>query len=176
MNPRGNNMPNTSVSSTSNETRSHQPRPGRGERPGPFNGGEGSTQGARRKGLTHSNETPETLIGRTIQWTFDDGPTAGTTYEHTFNEDGSVEFCAVGEDESGQPGEVVRVDECAVTPIAPGIFAISYLSPGGYCLTAILNCEDNVVTAFASSKGSWDQQSGSFEIIGVSTADDTSEE
>jgi hypothetical protein len=30
------------------------------------------------------------LAGRTIRWTFDDGPTAGTTYEHTFSQNGTV--------------------------------------------------------------------------------------
>ena len=32
----------------------------------------------------------DSLIGKTVRWTFADGPVAGKTYEHTFNADGSV--------------------------------------------------------------------------------------
>ena len=34
--------------------------------------------------------------GRTIRWTFADGPTAGTTFEHEFKHDGTVVFRTVG--------------------------------------------------------------------------------
>lgn len=34
----------------------------------------------------------DSLRGRTLRWTFADGPTAGTTYEHTFNDDGSIGY------------------------------------------------------------------------------------
>ena len=33
--------------------------------------------------------------GQTLRWTFTDGPTKGTTYEHRFGEDGVVHFHAV---------------------------------------------------------------------------------
>ena len=37
----------------------------------------------------------DSLRGRTVRWTFNDGPTAGTTYEHRFDEDGSIGFRGV---------------------------------------------------------------------------------
>jgi len=36
--------------------------------------------------------TTTSLSGRTFRWKFADGPTAGATYEHTFEPDGSVVF------------------------------------------------------------------------------------
>ena len=32
----------------------------------------------------------DSLRGKTLRWTFTDGPVAGTLFEHTFHDDGSV--------------------------------------------------------------------------------------
>src|SRR2546428_9775306 len=40
--------------------------------------------------------TEDPLRGKTVRWTFEDGPTAGTTFEHRFSPDGTVEYRAVG--------------------------------------------------------------------------------
>ena len=37
----------------------------------------------------------ESLTGRTLRWKFVDGPTAGVTFEHTFDPDGSVVWRAL---------------------------------------------------------------------------------
>ena len=42
--------------------------------------------------------TSATLLGRTIRWTFSDGPVKGQTFDHTFNDDGSVTWRSVGGD------------------------------------------------------------------------------
>jgi hypothetical protein len=36
------------------------------------------------------------LRGKTVRWTFTDGPMAGTPIEHTFNDDGPVVWRAPG--------------------------------------------------------------------------------
>lgn len=32
------------------------------------------------------------VVGKTLRWTFTEGPQAGKTYEHTFDPDGTVEY------------------------------------------------------------------------------------
>ncbi|HUR62481.1 MAG TPA: hypothetical protein VM286_08990 [Candidatus Thermoplasmatota archaeon] len=111
----------------------------------------------------HPAPVPEgTLEGLTIQWTFDDGPTRGTTFEHTFNADGSVDFSMV---KDGKPGKKTHVGECATVQAGKGVFLVSYLAEGGYTLTVALDFDDDTVVGFASNESDWSQQSGTFEVV-----------
>ena len=37
----------------------------------------------------------ESLRGKTVRWTFNDGPVAGMLFEHTLNEDGTIVWRAL---------------------------------------------------------------------------------
>ena len=104
------------------------------------------------------------LRGRTVRWTFRDGPVAGKTYEHAFNDDGSVEYRHVG----AAKGAPTRETECAIVDVTPDVAAISYLAASGYTLTAILNFRTREVVAFASNDKGWYRQDGSFEVVDTS--------
>jgi hypothetical protein len=107
--------------------------------------------------------------GKTIRWTFADGPTAGTTFEHEFKHDGTVVFRTVdrpadrrkgakGDDSAGVPYRSARVSD--------DVHAVSYKAPGGYTLTVILNFAEGTAVGFASNEKEWTGQTGTFEVVG----------
>ena len=102
------------------------------------------------------------LLGRTIRWTFNDGPVKGQTFDHTFNDDGSVVWRIV----SGKPNAPLnRETHSGVVPLGDQVAMVSYLSSNGFTLTAALNFADMRLTAFASNGESWTMQRGSFELL-----------
>ena len=104
----------------------------------------------------------DSLYGKTLRWTFTDGPVAGKTFEHTFNEDGTVVFRGVDENEKGKS---TRVKDSAVVKITNEVFAVSYLADSGYTLTVLLNLDRGEMAGFASNDKQWFQQKGTFEIL-----------
>ena len=103
---------------------------------------------------------PESLKGKTLRWSFTEGPTAGMTFEHSFNQDGSVAWRVAGKE-----GKPTRVDKCAVVKIDDSVFAVSYLGGSGYTLTVVLNFRNGEAIAFGSNNKEWTQQKGSFELV-----------
>ena len=104
----------------------------------------------------------DSLRGRTIRWTFVDGPTAGTTYEHIFNDDGSIGFR--GADKSAK-GKFSRTKDGAVVKVGDGLFVMSYLADSGFTLTVVVNTQRMEMVGFASNNDSWFQQKGTFEFV-----------
>ena len=76
------------------------------------------------------------LTGKTIRWTFVDGPTAGATFEHSFNDDGSVTWRAL----DGQwKGATAREKSYVAVKVNEKTWVISYLAASGHTLTVVLN-------------------------------------
>ncbi len=107
----------------------------------------------------------DSLTGKTLRWTFADGPVAGKTYEHTFNADGSVVYRSI---DGATPGKPTRERVCATDRIDDNIFVISYLAVSGYTLTVVLNFQDHRMVGFASNEEAWYRQQGTFELAGMS--------
>lgn len=107
-------------------------------------------------------ETTTSLSGRTLNWKFETGPTAGGTYEHTFDPDGSVSFRKL--DDSGQ-GKVKREKAYGAFEVAPEVQLVSYLSDSGYTLTVALNFDTGKLYGFASNDKEWHAVSGTFEAV-----------
>lgn len=110
------------------------------------------------------SERIESLRGKTLRWTFADGPTAGTTYEHTFGEDGSIGFRGT---DKGAKGEFTWAKEGTVATIG-GLLVVSYLAESGFTLTVVLNPSAGTMIGFASNDESWFQQQGTFELASPS--------
>jgi hypothetical protein len=110
------------------------------------------------------------IRGKTMLFTWNDGPTKGKTYEHVFHQDGTVDFHAAGESPKGasQPGAQPAGDkpEYAAEKLTDGLYAVSYLSPQGYTLTTVLNFDDHRMVGFASSAKDWFPVHGTFEVLG----------
>ena len=99
------------------------------------------------------------LRGETIRWTFDDGPTKGKSFEHTFNEDGSVEYKMDGSN------KVTRENKYELIETTDNIVVVSYLGSSGWTLTAVLDEKTHEVTAIASNAKDLVIQHGHFEHL-----------
>jgi hypothetical protein len=106
------------------------------------------------------------LAGKTIRWTFSDGPMKNKTFEHLFDEKGSVKFRSVGDDGSETFTEVKKYEVAAVNS---EVYAASYLGPSGYTLTVVLDYATGKLVAFASNEKGVMLQHATFEVVKEST-------
>ena len=112
--------------------------------------------------MTRTQAERRALLGRTIRWRFSDGPSAGQTFEHTFNGDGSVVWRSVDGEE---PTKLHREKFGSIAPISDDVVAVSYASAGGYTLTVALNLDTSQMVGFTSGHDTWAQHKGSFELL-----------
>jgi hypothetical protein len=108
--------------------------------------------------------------GKTIRLTWTEGPTKGTTHEHVFHQDGTVEWHDVapakGQSDKPQKGAAPKEKpNYAALPVADEIYAVSYLASSGYTLTVVLNFRDRRMVGFASSSKEWHPVQGTFEVV-----------
>src|SRR5215510_3360084 len=78
----------------------------------------------QRPGDDHEDPM-NTLTGKTIRWTFADGPVAGVTFEHVLHEDGSVTWRYVGGEHKGA---TAREKSYAAVKVNDKTWVISYLA------------------------------------------------
>ena len=102
------------------------------------------------------------LSGKTLRWTFVDGPTAGTTFEHTLHPDGSITWRAV---DGAFKGASAREKHYGAVRINDRTWAVSYLASSGHTLTVVLNFANHQATGFASDDKTWHQLSGTFDVM-----------
>ena len=111
-------------------------------------------------------EKTDSLAGRTFRWTFNDGPTAGKTYEHVFNTDGTVVFKeANGASQPAAGSETGPGTKYASFQIAPNMHLVSYLSNHGYTLTVAMNLDNKQLHGFASNDKEWHPVKGTVEVV-----------
>lgn len=103
----------------------------------------------------------DSLRGKTLLWTFADGPVAGQRFEHTFYADGSVMWRIV--DGPGQ-GASAREKRYATMQVADDVYTVSYLAASGHTLTVTLNFSTGRMVAFASNNSEWYPLTGTFEV------------
>lgn len=115
------------------------------------------------------------IRGKTIQWTYDDGPMAGKTFAHTFGADGTVSWRETGEDHktakpSANVNQKTKKQETSakakyeVVQINDDVCAVSYLSASGFTLTSVLDFDSGTVVSFASNEKELVTQRGTFEV------------
>src|SRR2546423_10649203 len=118
---------------------------------------------------------PDPVRGKTIRWTYDDGPMAGKTFEHTFGNDGTVTWREKAGDEkstkqpsngklnTGKPATEPKA-KYEVASVNDEVCAISYLSKSGFTLTSVLDFAAGTVVSFASNEKELIPQRGMFEV------------
>ena len=97
--------------------------------------------------------------GQTIRWVFDDGPTKGKAFEHTFSVDGSVSYKMAGTDKT------TREDHYEAARINDDIVTVSYLGSSGWTLTCVLDYRTKNVVGVASNDKQMVVQHGHFETL-----------
>lgn len=102
------------------------------------------------------------LTGKTIRWTFDDGPIPATTFEHVISDDGSVTWRIV---DGPHKDATAREQSCAAVKVNERTWAVSYLGASGHTLTVVLNFDDHRAIGFASNDTSWYSLNGTFEVL-----------
>ena len=102
------------------------------------------------------------IRGKTVRWTFADGPMKDKLFEHTFGDDGSVTWRMPENEKPGQPGHARKSE---IASLSEDVAAVSYLSESGYTLTVVLDFRSHRLVAFASNEKELTQQSGKFEIV-----------
>jgi hypothetical protein len=105
-------------------------------------------------------ERATAIRGKTMRWTWAEGPTRGESHEHRFADDGTVSWRSVGPADSGQAsnesaGWSGERAEYAANRLAEDIYLISYLAPSGYTLTVAVNLRDRTIVGFASNDRQW---------------------
>lgn len=110
--------------------------------------------------------------GKTIRFTWTDGPTKGKTHEHVFHQDGTVEWHDVAPSGTAKPADpqpksqsAGEKPEYAAMKVADNIYAVSYLAPSGYTLTVVLNFHNRRIVGFASGAKDWHPVQGTFEVV-----------
>jgi len=104
----------------------------------------------------------DSLTGRTIEWTCDDGPMAGVKIEHTFDADGSVTWrIADGPDKGASRKE----KSYGAVKVNDKTWVLSYLAASGHTLTVVLNLDDRRAIAFGSNETSWELMHAGFEFV-----------
>ena len=106
-------------------------------------------------------------------FTWTEGPTTDKTYEHTFREDGTVEFRDVtdGEKSGGQRQPSATTSppkkpmEYGAMRVTDSVYLVSYLSTEGYMLTVALNFDDASMVGYASGAKEWYPVKGTFEVV-----------
>lgn len=106
--------------------------------------------------------TADPIRGKTLRWTFTDGPTANSAFEHDFRRDGTVVFRAAGAPKDAAKETPVPYGAARLTD---DVHVVSYKSSAGFTLTVVLSFKDKRVVGFASNEKDWFQQQGTFEIV-----------
>jgi hypothetical protein len=102
------------------------------------------------------------ITGRSLRFTFQDGPVAGKSFDHVFSRNGNVTFREVGSDPNAKPGSA---EQYQVASLGQDIHTVAYLAPSGYTLTVVLDYRSRKLVAFASNEKSLTLQHGTFETI-----------
>ena len=117
--------------------------------------------------------TSERVRGKTLRWTFTEGPQTGKRYEHTFHQDGTVEYRALEDrpqDASSRPAAHAAVAEherpaYAAYAVSDDVVLVSYLAGSGFALTVALNFADHRLASIASNSEQWFPARGTFEEV-----------
>jgi hypothetical protein len=101
------------------------------------------------------------LSGKTIRWTYVDGPMKGKHFEHSFTSD-TVTFKEAG----GPKPSADSQAKYQFQRISDDVYVVSYLSSHGFTLTTVVEERSGAIVSFASNEKELVVQRGSLERTG----------
>jgi len=104
----------------------------------------------------------ESLRGKTVRWTFDDGPAAGMLFEHALNDDGTIVWRAL---DGPWKGASSQEQAYVAMKISDDVHTVSYLAKSGNTLTVVLNFSTRRAFGVASGNNDWHSMTGTFEVV-----------
>ena len=112
---------------------------------------------------------PDEIRGKTLRWTWTEGPTQGTAHEHMFHDDGTVSWREVenrAPARKPEPGDMgpEKADYAALN-VADNVYLVSYLAKSGFTLTVVLNFNTHKLAGFASGAKEWYPVQGTFQVV-----------
>ena len=108
------------------------------------------------------------VAGKTIRFTWTDGPTKGSAHDHVFGDDGRVAWQSSSGHGTMPKNEAEQVPYAAID-VGDDVCLVSYLSRSGYTLTVALEFNQGTVNGIASNATTWTPVAGAFEVIASST-------
>jgi hypothetical protein len=110
-----------------------------------------------------TTEISDQVRGRSLAFSWTDGPAKDSTHIHAFHEDGTVEWHSVESDKTSERpaymGARINDDTCLV----------SYLSQSGYTLTVVLDFIEESITGVASNDKCWYPVRGHFQMLSTAS-------
>jgi hypothetical protein len=101
--------------------------------------------------------TADPFTGKTVRWSYVDGPVKGQAFEHVFGTDGMVTYRAPG---AKSPERPIHYE---VEQVGDDSFAVSYLSTNGWTLTTVVDMRTRKIVSFASNEKQLVVQHGKLE-------------
>ena len=101
------------------------------------------------------------LPGKTIRWTFLDGPLPAS-FEHEFHDDGTLVWRILSGPMQGGSGQEKQY---AAERVSDDVYAVSYLAASGHTLTVVMNLKEKRAYGFASDNKSWFALQGTLDGV-----------
>jgi len=92
--------------------------------------------------------------GKSLRWSYQDGPTAGQEYEHVFGTDGTVTYRQLG---GGTKGHAASYQAAR---LGKGIRIMAYTSAEGWTLTTVIDQASGKIVSVASNQDQLFVQNG----------------
>lgn len=102
--------------------------------------------------------TADPIKGKSLRWTYSDGPVKGKTFEHHFTNDGTVSW---NEASDGRPSAGATAAKGSAHDSSAGyefarlnadVYVVSYLAGSGYTLTTVVDERTGRIVSFASNE------------------------
>lgn len=107
------------------------------------------------------------IIGKTLKFTFIDGPMANKTMEHVFDEGGGVTWREAGKGGGGTDEPTKYEVGC----VGDDVYGVSYLAKSGFTLTCLLDFRNGRLVSFASNEKGMSLANGTFTVVGEERPD-----
>lgn len=92
------------------------------------------------------------IRGKTLRWSYDDGPVAGRTFEHVFGTDGRVVWRQVETEQDAPATGAEPGAQYEAARMSDDIHVVSYLASSGWTLTTVVDFKARRIVSFASNE------------------------